>query len=139
MAYVGSNPTYKPNRMIITHYLYNGAGLLFVFIKGIPDPIVGQLMTDLVFVADTNNIFFERKGYINTWSNLKTFYGNTSYLEMRFPGAASLIRSSEVPGFHLGLDRLVDNTRTDLVYAPGRSGPGRLGFLMNHTPGYLRI
>ena len=93
------------------------------------------LAGNLVLVNDTCNIYFELQGYDDTWFKLKTFYGNTPYLEMQFPGAAHLIRSSEVPGYHFGADRYGDNTRTRLIETPA----GGYRFLMNYTPGYTRI
>ena len=117
-------------------YLNDIAGALYFFSSYKSEHVVGMpLMVNLRFLYDTHNIFFELKGYDNTWYNLKTFYGNTTYLEMRFPGAAHLIRSSEVPGYHFGVDRYGDNTRTRLIETP----VGGRWFLMNYTPGYVRI
>ena len=110
--------------LFIVSYQVNQFGFLVTM------PLTGNLF----LVNDTCNMYFELQGYDDTWFKLKTFYGNTPYIEMRFPGAASMIRSSEVPGYHLGADRYGDNTRTRLI--ENSSGGW---FLMNYNPGYIRI
>ena len=128
----------KTNRMIY-QLLSSSLGtayfdLLFPVLQA-GSTIVMPVTGNLLLVNDTCNIFFELQGYDDTWFKLKTFYGNTPYLEMRFPGAAHLIRSSEVPGYHFGADRYGDNTRTRLI----ETHTGGCWFLMNYTPGYVRI
>ena len=113
--------------LFLVSYQVNQFGFLVTM------PLAGNLF----LLNDTYNMYFELQDYDDTWFQLrsyKTFYGNTPYIEMRFPGAANLIRSSEVPGYHLREDRYGDNTQTRLL----ETSNGRW-FLMNYTPGYTRI
>ena len=111
--------------LFVLSYQVNQMGFLVTM------PLAGNL----VLLDDTCNMFLELQGYDDTWLSFKTFYGNTPYIEMRFPGAASLIRSSEVPGYHFIYDRYGDNTCTRLIETSAGGRP----FLMNYTPGYVRI